>query len=76
MDSGETVDPIPDTPLPHASAATFLEVAPVQTQTLAQTDNTADTDAEPGAGGAVPAQRRAAHHPESGPENPVETRAE
>ncbi|MEU6271675.1 sigma-70 family RNA polymerase sigma factor [Streptomyces populi] len=79
MDSGEAVDPIPDVPLPHASAATSLEVAPVQTQTLAQTDNTADTagtDAEPGVVGAVPAQRRAAHHPEGGPENPVETLAE
>ncbi|MEU4166086.1 RNA polymerase sigma factor [Streptomyces sp. NPDC026665] len=72
MDSGETVDPIPDTPLPHASAATFLEVAPVQTQTLAQTDNTTDTDADPGVVGAVPAQRRAAHHPEGGPESPPE----
>ncbi|PKT73552.1 RNA polymerase subunit sigma-70 [Streptomyces populi] len=71
MDSGEAVDPIPDVPLPHASAATSLEVAPVQTQTLAQTDNTTDTDAEPGVVGAVPAQRRAAHHPEGGPENPT-----
>ncbi|MFJ7963811.1 RNA polymerase sigma factor [Streptomyces sp. NPDC096324] len=72
MDRGETVDPIPDTPLPHDSAATFLEVAPVQTQTLAQTDNTTDTDADPGVVGAVPAQRRAAHHPEGGPESPPE----
>ncbi|MET7984327.1 MULTISPECIES: RNA polymerase sigma factor [unclassified Streptomyces] len=72
MDSGEAVDPIPDVPLPHAPAATSLEVAPVQTQTLAQTDNTTDTDAEPGVVGAVPAQRRAAHHPEGGPESPPE----
>ncbi|MFI0961965.1 RNA polymerase sigma factor [Streptomyces sp. NPDC021080] len=72
MDSGETVDPIPDVPLPHASAATFLEVAPVQTQTLAQTDNTTATDADPGVVGAVPAQRRAAHHPEGGPQSPPE----
>ncbi|MER5827654.1 RNA polymerase sigma factor, partial [Streptomyces mirabilis] len=62
MDSGEAVDPIPDVPLPHASAATFLEVAPVQTQTLTQTDNLtdADTDAEPDVVTAVPPQRGAA----------------
>ncbi|WP_329299512.1 RNA polymerase sigma factor [Streptomyces sp. NBC_00659] len=76
MDSGEAVDPIPDVPLPHASAATFLEVAPVQTQTLAQTDNATDTDADPGVVGAVPAQRRAAHHPEGGPESPPEALGE
>jgi RNA polymerase primary sigma factor len=72
MDSGEAVAPISDVPLPHASAATFLEVAPVQTQTLAQTDNTIDTDAEPDVVAAVPPQRRAAHHPEAGPEDPSE----
>ncbi|MEV6014853.1 MULTISPECIES: RNA polymerase sigma factor [unclassified Streptomyces] len=72
MDSGEAVDPIPDVPLPHASAATSLEVAPVQTQTLAQTDSITATDAEPGVVGAVPAQRRAAHHPEGEPESPPE----
>ncbi|MFH8463468.1 RNA polymerase sigma factor [Streptomyces sp. NPDC017991] len=71
-DSGKAVVPVP---LPHASAATFLEVAPVQTQTL--TDNSTppappaapahkDTDAD--ALAAVPAQNRAAHHPESAPE--------
>ncbi|MGW1064431.1 RNA polymerase sigma factor [Streptomyces aureus] len=76
MDSGETVDPIPDVPLPHAPAATFLEVAPVQTQTLAQTDNTTRTDAEPGGVGAVPAQRQAAHHPEGEPEGPPEAPGE
>ncbi|MFF3416960.1 RNA polymerase sigma factor [Streptomyces sp. NPDC002698] len=76
MDSGEAVDPIPDVPLPHASAATFLEVAPVQTQTLAQTDNATDSDADPGVVGAVPAQRRAAHHPEGGPESPPEALGE
>ncbi len=76
MDSGEAVDPIPDVPLPHASAATFLEVAPVQTQTLDQTDNATDSDADPGVVGAVPAQRRAAHHPEGGPENPPEALGE
>ncbi|MCW8099125.1 MULTISPECIES: RNA polymerase sigma factor [Streptomyces] len=76
MDSGEAVDPIPDVPLPHASAATFLEVAPVQTQTL--TDNSThpahpahkDTDADVLA--AVPPQNRAAHHPESHPEGAPE----
>jgi RNA polymerase primary sigma factor len=74
MDSGEAVDPIPDVPLPHASAATFLEVAPVQTQTLTQTDNTTDTDtdAETDVVAAVPPQSRVAHHPETGPESPPE----
>ncbi|MFC9846486.1 RNA polymerase sigma factor [Streptomyces sp. NPDC060223] len=74
MDSGEAVDPIPDVTLPHAHAATFLEVAPVQTQTLAQTENTTDTDAdaETDVAGAVPPQSRAAHHPESEPESPPE----
>ncbi|WAU79809.1 RNA polymerase sigma factor [Streptomyces sp. Qhu-G9] len=76
MDSGKAADPIPDVPLPHASAATFMEVAPVQTQTLTQNqtqaDNTTDTDADtaPDADvlAAVPAQNRAAHHPETTPE--------
>jgi RNA polymerase primary sigma factor len=76
MDSGEAVDPIPDVPLPHASAATSLEVAPVQTQTLAQTDNTIDTDADTDVVAAVPAQRRAAHHPEAEPESPPEAPGE
>ncbi|MFE2515298.1 RNA polymerase sigma factor [Streptomyces mirabilis] len=73
MDSGEAVDPIPDVPLPHASAATFLEVAPVQTQTLTQTDNLtdADTDAEPDVVTAVPPQRGAAHHTETEPDGPA-----
>jgi len=72
MDSGEAVDPIPDVPLPHASAATFLEVAPVQTQTLTQTDNTIATDADTDVVPAVPSQNRAAHHPETGPDGPPE----
>ncbi|MCX5090103.1 RNA polymerase sigma factor [Streptomyces sp. NBC_00365] len=82
MDSGEAVDPIPDVPLPHASAATFLEVAPVQTQTLTQTENLTDTDtdAEPDVVAAVPPQSRVAHHPETEPEGPpadaVEAEAE
>ncbi|MFJ2261394.1 RNA polymerase sigma factor [Streptomyces sp. NPDC087844] len=68
-DSGKAVVPVP---LPHASAATFLEVAPVQTQTL--TDNStppappAHTDTDADALAAVPAQNRAARHPESAPE--------
>ncbi|MFI6486188.1 RNA polymerase sigma factor [Streptomyces sp. NPDC050564] len=72
MDSGEAVDPIPDVPLPHVSAATFLEVAPVQTQTLTQTDITTDTDtdADTDVVTAVPPQSRAAHHPEAEPEGP------
>ncbi|MEU9961095.1 RNA polymerase sigma factor [Streptomyces sp. NPDC050982] len=64
-DSGKAVVPVP---LPHASAATFLEVAPVQTQTLTQTDNTGDTDADSDVIGAVPAQSRVAHHPETAAE--------
>ncbi|WP_307524659.1 RNA polymerase sigma factor [Streptomyces umbrinus] len=64
-DSGKAVVPVP---LPHASAATFLEVAPVQTQTLTQTDNTSDTDADSDVIGAVPAQSRVAHHPETAAE--------
>ncbi|MFG2473724.1 sigma-70 family RNA polymerase sigma factor [Streptomyces fagopyri] len=70
MDSGEAADPIPDVPLPHASAATFLEVAPVQTQTLTQTDN--PTGTEPGVVAALPPQSRAAHHPEAEPDAPSE----
>jgi len=64
-DSGKAVGPIPDVPLPHAPAATFLEVAPVQTQTLTQTDNTGATDADSGVIAAVPSQSRVAHHPET-----------
>ncbi|MFL4903961.1 sigma-70 family RNA polymerase sigma factor [Streptomyces sp. MMS24-I2-30] len=59
-------------------AAIILEVAPVQTQTLAQTEpNTtavpeAVPDAEPGVIAAVPAQSRAALHPETEPTAPAE----
>ncbi|MGW9027190.1 RNA polymerase sigma factor [Streptomyces sp. NPDC055722] len=45
MAGGRTTGPIPDIPLPHVSTAPFLEVAPVQTQTLTQTDVVSD---EPG----------------------------
>ncbi|MDX3642822.1 RNA polymerase sigma factor [Streptomyces sp. MB09-02B] len=76
MDGGEAARAIPDVPLPYALAATFLEVAPVQTQTLIQNDSTAiGTDgSEPAAETdvitAVPAQSRAAHHPEAAPDGP------
>ncbi|MFJ8590435.1 RNA polymerase sigma factor [Streptomyces sp. NPDC093598] len=81
-ESGEAVDSVPEVPLPYSLAAIILEVAPVQTQTLTQTD----VGAAPGAGGtapdaeadalsAVPAQSRVAHHPESEPE-PEEPPAE
>ncbi|MFE7972888.1 RNA polymerase sigma factor [Streptomyces shenzhenensis] len=72
-DSGEAVDSAPEVPLPHARAAIILEVAPVQTQTLAQTDiSTTDApDAETGVLVTVPAQGRAALHPESEPEGPA-----
>ncbi|MFD7293296.1 RNA polymerase sigma factor [Streptomyces sp. NPDC059897] len=66
-------------PLPHASDAITLEVAPVQTQTLAQSDSTAQALADPEAApkgavpqgdvlASVPSQSRVAHHPEADPE--------
>ncbi|WP_437092440.1 RNA polymerase sigma factor [Streptomyces sp. enrichment culture] len=67
-DSGEAVDSAPEVPLPPASAAAIiLEVAPVQTQTLTQTD-TSTVGAQPDADVlvAMPAQSRAVHHPETG----------
>ncbi|MDX3689547.1 RNA polymerase sigma factor [Streptomyces europaeiscabiei] len=79
MDGGEAARAIPDIPLPHALAATFLEVAPVQTQTLVQNDtgtaigtDGSDPDAETDVITAVPAQSRAAHHPEGAPDGPPE----
>ncbi|MFI2432008.1 RNA polymerase sigma factor [Streptomyces sp. NPDC018693] len=75
-DSGEAVDSAPEVPLPPASAAIILEVAPVQTQTLTQTESSTsgadstDQDAETDVLVAVPAQGRAAHHPEAEPEGP------
>lgn len=76
-ESGEAVDSAPEVPLPHTLAAIILEVAPVQTQTLTQTDVGAALgadgtapDAEPDALSAVPAQNRVAHHPETEPEEP------
>ncbi len=68
-ESGEAVDSAPEVPLPPSSAAIILEVAPVQTQTLTQTGaGGTEPDAEADALPAVPAQSRAAHHPESEPE--------
>ncbi|MYV47815.1 RNA polymerase sigma factor [Streptomyces sp. SID2888] len=65
MAGDRTAGPIPDVPLPAASAATSMEVAPVQTQTLTQTDIPAgEPDADPGALAAMPPQSRRTHHPE------------
>ncbi|GGU32841.1 RNA polymerase principal sigma factor HrdA [Streptomyces coeruleorubidus] len=76
-DSGEAADSAPEVPLPYSLAAIILEVAPVQTQTLTQTD----VSAAPGADGtapdaeddvlpAVPAQGRVVLRPEPEPEEP------
>ncbi|MGW0843224.1 RNA polymerase sigma factor [Streptomyces sp. NPDC002787] len=77
MDGGEAARAIPDVPLSYALAATFLEVAPVQTQTLIQNDistaistDGAEPDVETDVITAVPAQSRAAHHPETAPDGP------
>ncbi|MFI6033137.1 RNA polymerase sigma factor [Streptomyces sp. NPDC051315] len=67
-DSGGAADSAPEAALPHTSAAIILEVAPVQTQTLTQTDTRTDgtePDAETDVLVAVPPQNRAAHHPET-----------
>ncbi|MEU0945213.1 RNA polymerase sigma factor [Streptomyces canus] len=73
-DSGEAADSVPEVPLPPSLAAIILEVAPVQTQTLAQTENSTDDtteqDAEPDVLVAVPPQNRVAHHPEAEPDTP------
>ncbi|WNM34977.1 RNA polymerase sigma factor [Streptomyces sp. Li-HN-5-11] len=71
-DSGEAADSAPRVPLPHTSAAIILEVAPVQTQTLTQTDITPNvaTDVTTGVIAAVPPQNRVALHPETEPEEP------
>ncbi|NUR00012.1 MAG: RNA polymerase sigma factor [Streptomyces sp.] len=74
-DSGEAAHSAPEAALPHTSAAIILEVAPVQTQTLTQTDTSTD-GTEPDAATdvlvAVPPQTRVAHHPEAEPESPPE----
>ncbi|MFF0015408.1 RNA polymerase sigma factor [Streptomyces sp. NPDC005374] len=72
--SGEAADSAPEVPLPSSLAAIILEVAPVQTQTLTQTENSADDTAEPDAETdvlvTVPPQSRAVHHPEAEPDAP------
>lgn len=73
MADGRTVGPIPDVPLPPASAATFLEVAPVQTQTLTQTEvrpgePESEPDLESDGLAAMPSQGRRTHQPEPEPE--------
>lgn len=67
-DSGEAADSALEAALPHTSAAIILEVAPVQTQTLTQTDSTTDDESDVLV--AVPPQSRVAHHPEAEPESP------
>ncbi|WP_190197131.1 RNA polymerase sigma factor [Streptomyces djakartensis] len=79
-DSGEAAYSAPEVPLSPALAAIILEVAPVQTQTLTQTDVSAAVGADgpvPEADvlPAVPAQSRVALHPEPEPE-PEEPPAE
>ncbi|MBV7697751.1 RNA polymerase sigma factor [Streptomyces sp. TRM70350] len=67
-DSGEAADSAPRAALPYASAAITLEVAPVQTQTLIQTDirtDGAEPDAEADVLVAVPPQSRGPLHPET-----------
>ncbi|WP_123977151.1 MULTISPECIES: RNA polymerase sigma factor [Streptomyces] len=67
-DSGEAVVSAPEVPLPHPLAAIILEVAPVQTQTLTQTDSSTLTDepeAETDVYAGVPPQSRVALHPET-----------
>ncbi|MGN9758865.1 RNA polymerase sigma factor [Streptomyces sp. SD31] len=85
-DSGEAADSALEAALPYASAAITLEVAPVQTQTLVQTDastatgaDSTEPDAEADVLVAVPPQSRVAHHPEAEPEaspEPAEPPAE
>lgn len=76
-DSGEAADSAPEVPLSPALAAIILEVAPVQTQTLTQTDVSgalgADgtaPDAEDDVLPAVPGQGRVVLRPEPEPEEP------
>ncbi len=69
-DSGEAADSAPRVPLPHSSAAIILEVAPVQTQTLTQTDIPTDVPPDLVIAAAVPPQDRVAHHPEAEPAPP------
>ena len=76
-DCGEAAHSAPEVPLPYPLAAIILEVAPVQTQTLDQTETSTTDGAEPDAEtdvlATVPPQSRAAHHPENAdPESPPE----
>ncbi|WP_405859237.1 RNA polymerase sigma factor [Streptomyces sp. NBC_01515] len=76
-DCGEAAHSAPEVPLPYPLAAIILEVAPVQTQTLDQTETSTTDGAEPEAEtdvlATVPPQSRAAHHPETAdPESPPE----
>ncbi|MFI9646265.1 RNA polymerase sigma factor [Streptomyces sp. NPDC052040] len=72
MTGGRTTGPIPDKTLPLAPAATFLEVAPVQTQTLIETGTAhAAPEADSGAPGAAPPRSRPAHRPGTDPEPPA-----
>ncbi|MDT3727664.1 RNA polymerase sigma factor [Streptomyces sp. DSM 41972] len=71
-DSGEAVDSAPEVPLPHPQAAIILEVAPVQTRTLTQTDSDvvgAAPDADLLLG--MPAQPRVGQRPGTGTEPPA-----
>ncbi|MXM62091.1 sigma-70 family RNA polymerase sigma factor [Streptomyces sp. HUCO-GS316] len=73
-DSGVAADSAPLAALPHTSAAIILEVAPVQTQTLTQTDSSTDgtePDAVTDVLVAVPPQNRVAHHPPAEPDGPA-----
>ena len=82
-DSGKAADSAPQAALPHTSAAAIiLEVAPVQTQTLTQTQisetgtDGAEPEVETDALLAVPPQSRVVHHPEADPPEPAEPPAE
>ncbi|MFB8758403.1 RNA polymerase sigma factor [Streptomyces nigra] len=78
-DSGEAADSALEAALPYASAAITLEVAPVQTQTLVETESRPDgaaPDADDDVLAAVPPQNRVAHHPESEPQASPEPPAE
>ncbi|MFD5268744.1 RNA polymerase sigma factor [Streptomyces sp. NPDC058335] len=66
-DSGEAASAL-EAALPYLPAAITLEVAPVQTQTLTQTDTCTDgtePDGETGVLVTVPPQSRAVRHPET-----------
>jgi len=67
-DSGEAADSAPEVPLPSPLAAIILEVAPVQTQTLTQTDTTTvGTQSDRDVLVALPPRGRLLHRPEAEP---------